>query len=37
MAMAADLSRYELVYQKGGLYVDFKFEGLKPMSEFLKY
>lgn len=29
--------RYELLYQYGGIYIDFKFEGKKPMDNFLKY
>jgi len=37
MAMAADLLRYEVVYQFGGLYVDFKMEGLRPANGYLKY
>lgn len=36
-AMAADLLRYELLVQFGGLYIDFKFEGLKPLNNFLRY
>lgn len=36
-AMAVDLFRYEILYNYGGIYIDFKFEGLKPMDEFLKY
>lgn len=36
-AMAADLLRYELVLRFGGFYIDFKFEALKPLNNFLKY
>ena len=35
--MAADLFRYEIVYRLGGFYVDFKFEALKPINQFVKY
>ena len=35
--MAADLTRYEAVYRFGGLYVDFKMQGVKPADGFLKY
>jgi mannosyltransferase OCH1-like enzyme len=35
--MAADLIRYEIVYNFGGLYIDFKFEGLRPADALLKY
>ena len=35
--MAADLMRYELVLKYGGIYVDFKWQGNKPLDNFLKY
>lgn len=35
--LAADLLRYELIFRHGGLYVDFKMEGKKPLDMFLKY
>ena len=35
--LAADLLRYELIFRYGGLYVDFKMEGKKPLDNFLKY
>lgn len=31
------MMRYEAIYQHGGIYVDFKTEGFKPMNPFLKY
>jgi hypothetical protein len=37
MALIADMLRYEAVYRWGGIYIDFKMEGLKPMDNFLKY
>ena len=37
MAMAADLMRYELLIIYGGIYLDFKFQGHKPLDNFLKY
>lgn len=36
-AMAADVLRYEILLHFGGIYVDFKFEGRKPLNNFLKY
>ena len=36
-ALAADLIRYELLYTHGGIYFDFKTEGMKPLDPFLKY
>lgn len=35
--MAADVLRYEVLYQNGGIYIDFKMEGLKSMINFFKY
>lgn len=35
--MAADLLRLELLVSYGGIYIDFKYEGLKPLDNFLKY
>lgn len=29
--------RYELLYRMGGIYIDFKTEGKKPLNPFLKY
>ena len=31
------LMRYEILYNHGGLYMDFKTEGLKSLEPFLKY
>lgn len=36
-AMAADLLRYEVVLRHGGIYIDFKMEGLRPLNNYLKY
>lgn len=36
-AMAADILRYEILLKFGGIYIDFKFEGHKPLDDFLKY
>lgn len=35
--MAADLLRVELLVSYGGIYIDFKFEGMKALDNFLKY
>lgn len=35
--MASDLFRNELLINYGGIYIDFKFEGIKPLDNFLKY
>lgn len=37
LASVAGVSRYEILYNFGGLYTDFKNEGLKPLNNFLKY
>ena len=36
-APVASLIRYEAMYNHGGIYFDFKTEGLKPLDPFLKY
>lgn len=35
--MAADLMRYEILLQRGGIYIDFKWQGNRPLDNFLKY
>ena len=35
--MAADILRYETILNFGGIYMDFKFEGHKPLDNFRKY
>lgn len=35
--MAADLMRYEILLHHGGIYLDFKLQGNKPLDNFLKY
>lgn len=35
--MAVDLMRYEVILQNGGIYVDFKWQGNRPLDNFLKY
>ena len=35
--MIADLMRVEILVQQGGIYLDYKFKGQKPMNNFLKY
>lgn len=35
--LAADLMRYEILVNWGGIYVDFKWQGNKPLDPFLKY
>lgn len=37
MAPVASLIRYETLYNHGGIYIDFKTEGKKPLDPFLKY
>lgn len=36
-APTVSLIRYELLYRNGGIYIDFKTEGKKNLSPFLKY
>lgn len=35
--MASDLFRYQIILNYGGIYIDFKFEGVQPLDNFLKY
>ncbi len=35
--MVSALMRYEIILNLGGIYLDFKFEGRKPLDSFLKY
>lgn len=36
-ALLADFVRYEVLLNFGGIYFDFKTEGMKPLDPFLKY